>query len=162
MDVLQEKAEKIVVHYGKKLTKADKKKLYAVIANRTDILCAKHYVNKLEQSGAYESYYLNGVKTFMAILQDNPKLLSKSDEFLVRAKPWELVPKAWHEPLERKKNKELIESAQNKQQINSDEKCPNCKVVGKSYCFDLKQMRSADEPMTQLWRCDNCNHRWNV
>ena len=44
----------------------------------------------------------------------------------------------------------------------TDEKCPKCNHP-KAYFKEL-QIRSADEPMTLFFKCENssCNHRWNV
>ena len=39
-----------------------------------------------------------------------------------------------------------------------DVKCKKC-GSNKIFC-ELKQLRSADEPMTELYKCLNCGYRW--
>ena len=131
-------------------------------SKRTKNLCLKHHISSVEQPNEYEKISMNAFESFLKVISEFPNLLDKPSIELIKAMPWELSPTAWHDPLERKKKRELIEKTNFQKEMNSDERCPNCKVVGKSYCFDLKQMRSADEPMTQLWKCDNCRYRWNL
>ena len=162
MDALEKKGETIIKRFNPKLQASQVKRINEICEFRNKNICKRHYVSDIEQSTQYGLYYLQEITSLSKLISQNPLLLKKKDNFLKEASPWDLATKAWHEPLERKKNKELIEKAQMQKSIESDEKCPNCKVVGKSYCFDLKQMRSADEPMTQLWKCDNCGYRWNI
>ena len=42
--------------------------------------------------------------------------------------------------------------------LDSDAVCPKCHHRG-AY-FLLKQTRSADEPETKFYTCQNCGHRW--
>ena len=162
MVAIEENGKTIIKNLNPKLNINQINRINQISIYRNQNICKRHYVSAIEQSKQYNSYYLQEVASLAKLISKNPSLLKKKDDFLKEASPWDLATKAWHEPLERKKNKELIEKAQMQKSIESDEKCPNCKVVGKSYCFDLKQMRSADEPMTQLWKCDNCGYRWNI
>lgn len=149
-----------------KATKENIELIKDVIKKKTDDLCATHFVNQIEQPETYEFLLDYELKAFLKLLAKNPEVLKKKKEELINGTPWELCPSEWHEPLERFKNKLLIEKTHERKEINSDEKCPNCKKKGTSYCFNLEQRRSADEPMTQLWLCDKtlggCNHRWNI
>lgn len=40
------------------------------------------------------------------------------------------------------------------------EPCRKCK--SKTTTYTAVQLRSSDEPMTLLFRCKTCNHRWNM
>lgn len=42
--------------------------------------------------------------------------------------------------------------------LDSDAVCPKCSHTGAYYL--LKQTRSADEPETKFYTCEECGHRW--
>ena len=162
MESLQKKGSSLITKkYGKIINADGLKTLHKIAQARTNHLCVKHYINEIEQPKTYELYYLQELEGLAYSTSKNKGFLKKSFDFLSSSLPWELDPSSWHEPLERKKNKELIENSKTQHSVESDDKCPNCKV-GNIECFDLKQMRGADEPMTQLWRCKACNFRWNI
>ena len=152
--------------YLPKASQDDIELLKEVIQKRTEELCATHFVNQIEQPETYEELYNYQLESILKLVKKYPKVLKISKEKLIAGNPWDLCEEMWHEPLERYKNKLLIEKTHTRKDIDSDEKCPNCKKKGTSYCFNLEQRRSADEPMTQLWLCDKslggCNHRWNI
>ena len=162
MDQIPDKARRVIKEFNPKFSDSQIGRIYNISKSRNNIICKRHYVSKIEQSKQYNMYLMQEVSSFSDLVSRYPNLLKKKDQDLITLNPWDLATKEWHEPVEKKRNKELIEKAQMQHTVETDEKCPNCKVVGKSYCFDLKQMRSADEPMTQLWKCDNCGYRWNI
>ncbi len=56
--------------------------------------------------------------------------------------------------------------AGNEQKVEADVKdahqhafCPVCERDVEAY-FELRQMRSADEPETKIFRCSVCKHVW--
>ena len=159
--------ESYIKEYLPKTTSKNVALIEEVIKKRTDELCATHFVNQTEQPDTYDAMLHYELTCLLKLLKEYPEVLKeKSKAELISGAPWELCPDAWHEPIERYKNKLLIEKTHSRKEINSDEKCPNCKKKGTSYCFNLEQRRGADEPMTQLWLCDKsmggCNHRWNI
>lgn len=54
-----------------------------------------------------------------------------------------------------KKNTEIIQKG------NTNVKCNKCEKTGFVY-VEAKQMRSADEGMSQIYKCNNCGNVWRV
>mgnify|MGYP006309565357 CR=1 FL=1 len=61
--------------------------------------------------------------------------------------------------VQRKKEFEVLgEEAKTEVNPLTDTKCPKCEH-NKAY-FWTKQMRAGDEPETQFYKCEKCNHQW--
>lgn len=52
----------------------------------------------------------------------------------------------------------VIKEERNAEPLDSDAVCPKCSHRGAYYL--LKQTRSADEPETKFYTCQDCGHRW--
>lgn len=119
-----------------------------------------NYFNINNDPKQFESVLKDKVWLYLDSIDKDSKVLEFSLEKLKRARPWDLDKKSWRLPLKRKENKDDIKILKNNLTVDPDEICRKCK---KNECvmFDLKQMRSADEPMTEMWRCKNCGARWN-
>ena len=123
---------------------------------------------KITKVASARAKNLNGVEVTSELLSEirailteafekTPALADKPIEWLIRAHDWDLFPGAWETTL----NEEYV-GVDDESKFSDEtlrEMCRKCKR-NMAVMYDQKQTRSADEPMTEFWKCLGCGAQW--
>lgn len=141
------------------------------IYNYSLLIATKNSVPKRWESQEYREIYKDISNKILTNLDPtsyikNDKLLEKvwSNEIdftkLPEMAPQELFPEKWEEIIEEKMRRIKLKYDTSNKATTDAYKCPRCKKA-KAFFYYL-QLRSADEPMTTLLNCVECDHQWRI
>lgn len=77
--------------------------------------------------------------------------------------PWEMCPERWEAAFERvalRQMRKVVPLPRSDDFVDGAVACGKCK--SRKTAYTSFQLRSADEPMTLFFNCNDCGHRWKM